>query len=95
MRLKKNLIQLVESDYTPLQANQEGLLRGGFGAMAIVTANSVDVKANVICKNPECKNGVCENPQCSNNCTINNCATPSPSPSPSPESMEVCSFLSF
>lgn len=95
MRLKKNLTQLVESDYTPLKTNQEGLLRGGFGAMTVVAANSVDVKANGICRNPVCKNGVCENPQCSNNCTINNCATPSPSSSPSPEPMEVGSFLSF
>ncbi len=95
MRLKKNLIQLVESDYTPLQTNQEGLLLGGFGTMTVVAPNSIDINANL------CKNGNCPNPICSNQCTINNCTvattspTTSPSPSPSPSPANACSFLSF
>ena len=94
MRIKKNLIQLVESNYTPLQTNQEGLLRGGFGAMTAV-ANSININAN-ICKNPTCKNGECPNPECSNACTvINYCPSTSPSPSPSPSPAMVGSFLGF
>lgn len=33
MKLKKNLVQLVETDYAPLQTDKEGRLFGGFGSM--------------------------------------------------------------
>ena len=94
MRIKKNLIQLVESNYTPLQTNQEGLLRGGFGAMTAVV-NSLNIHANII-KNPTCKNGEYPNPECTITCTvINYCPSTSPSPSPSPSPAMVGSFLGF
>lgn len=35
MKVKRNLVQLVQSDYTPLQTSAEGLLRGGFGSIAV------------------------------------------------------------
>ena len=94
MRIKKNLIQLVESNYTPLQTTQEGLLRGGFGAMTAVV-NSLNINANII-KNPTCKNGEYPNPECTITCTvINYCPSTSPSPSPSPSPAMVGSFLGF
>lgn len=33
MRLKKDLTQMVVSDYVPLDTTQEGVLRGGFGSV--------------------------------------------------------------
>ena len=93
MRLKKNLIQLVESDYTPIERNQEGLLRGGFGAMSVI-ANSINLNAN-ICKNPTCTNGECANPSCANICTNNACQAPSPSPSASPVPTQSFGFVSI
>ena len=103
MRLKKNLIQLVESDYTPIERNQEGLLRGGFGAMSVI-ANSINLNANVCknksctngeCANPTCTNGECANPSCVNVCTNNGCHAPSPSPSASPVPTPSCGFVSI
>lgn len=93
MRLKKNLIQLVESDYTPIERNQEGLLRGGFGAMSVI-ANSTNLNVN-FCKNPTCTNGECENPSCVNVCTNNGCQVPSPSPSASPVPTQSFGFVSI
>ena len=93
MRLKKNLIQLVESDYTPIERNQEGLLRGGFGAMSVI-ANSINLNANV-CKNKSCTNGECANPSCVNVCTNNGCYVPSPSPSASPVPTQSFGFVSI
>lgn len=93
MKLKKNLVQLVQSDYSPLQTSAEGLLRGGFGSVVvgIATTSSLDVN---ICKNPTCKNGECANPQCSNQCTINYCSpttpTAAPSGSPTPTVTTMC-----
>ena len=73
MRLKKNLSQLVESNFTPLSTDKEGLLRGGFGALKIDAINAAKLEANGFCRNPKCTNGECDNPNCSNNCTINYC----------------------
>lgn len=78
MKIKRNLVQLVQSDYTPLQTSAEGLLRGGFGSVTIGSALSSKINAN-ICKNPNCTN-----PDCSNQCTINYCSPTTPSASPSP-----------
>lgn len=91
MKLKRNLVQLVQSDYTPLQTSAEGLLRGGFGSVTIGSALSAEININ-ICKNPKCANGECTNPDCSNQCTINYCSptTPSASPSPSAASAALC-----
>lgn len=72
MKVKRNLVQLVQSDYTPLQTSAEGLLRGGFGSIAVGKAIIGDINAN-ICRNPKCTNGECTNPECSNQCTINYC----------------------
>ena len=82
MKLKKNLVQLVQSDYTPLQTSAEGLLRGGFGSVVVGTASMGDL--NIACnKNPQCKNTQCANPQCSNQCTINYCGPTTPTAAPS------------
>lgn len=93
MKLKKNLVQLVQSDYTPLQTSAEGLLRGGFGSVAIGRAAFGDITLNA-CKNRECKNGECDNPMCSNQCTINSCGpttpTAAPSGSPTPTVTTLC-----
>ena len=56
MKVKRNLVQLVQSDYTPLQTSAEGLLRGGFGSIAVGKAIIGDINAN-ICRNPKCTNG--------------------------------------
>lgn len=55
MRLKKDLVQLVQSNYVPLHEEYEGRLRGGFGLIAVENA-AQGVKFNIVCKNPECKN---------------------------------------
>ena len=73
MRLKKNLSQLVESNFTPLSTDKEGLLRGGFGALKIDAIRAAELEVNIDCKNPKCTNGECNNPNCSNECTINYC----------------------
>ena len=73
MRLKKNLSQLVESNFTPLSTNEEGLLRGGFGAMTFSEAR-IDAGANYgLCFNT----GSC-NDGCKNNCN-ESCPPPSES----------------
>lgn len=51
MKLKKNLVQLVQSDYTPLQTSAEGLLRGGFGSVSIGVGFG-DITLNA-CRNRE------------------------------------------
>lgn len=99
MKVKRNLVQLVQSDYTPLQTSAEGLLRGGFGSIAVSKAIFGDINAN-ICRNPKCTNGECTNPECSNQCTINYCGpttpttptTPTigPSVSPTPTVTTMC-----
>lgn len=93
MKVKRNLVQLVQSDYTPLQTSAEGLLRGGFGSIAVGKAIIGDINAN-ICRNPKCTNGECTNPECSNQCTINYCGptTPTigPSASPTPTVTTMC-----
>jgi hypothetical protein len=96
MKVKRNLVQLVQSDYTPLQTSAEGLLRGGFGSIAVGKAIIGDINAN-ICRNPKCTNGECTNPECSNQCTINYCGpttptTPTigPSVSPTPTVTTMC-----
>lgn len=93
MRIKRNLVQLVQSDYTPLQTSAEGLLRGGFGSVVVGRANAFDFTLNT-CKNRECKNGECANPECSNQCTINYCGpttpTAAPSGSPTPTVTTMC-----
>lgn len=96
MKLKKNLVQLVQSDYTPLQTSAEGLLRGGFGSVVVGKAIIGDFKAN-ICKNPECRNGECDNPMCSNQCTINYCGptTPTAAPSGSPTPTVTTQCIGF
>lgn len=92
MKLKKNLVQLVQSDYTPLQTSAEGLLRGGFGSVTIGVGFG-DITLNA-CRNRECKNGECANPECSNQCTINYCGpttpTAAPSGSPTPTVTTLC-----
>lgn len=94
MKLKKNLVQLVQSDYTPLQTSAEGLLRGGFGSVAIGRAAIGDITVNACRRNPHCKNGECANPECSNQCTINYCGpttpTAAPSGSPTPTVTTMC-----
>lgn len=96
MKLKKNLVQLVQSDYTPLQTSAEGLLRGGFGSVSIGVGFG-DITLNACRRNPKCKNGECTNPECSNQCTINYCGpttptTPTigPSASPTPTVTTMC-----
>ena len=96
MKVKRNLVQLVQSDYTPLQTSAEGLLRGGFGLIAVGKAVIGDINAN-ICRNPKCKNGECTNPECSNQCTINYCGptTPTAAPSGSPTSTVTTMCIGF
>ena len=73
MRLKKNLSQLVESNFTPLCTDKEGLLRGGFGAMTFDAAAHVAARSNYLfCNNDNCNDG------CSNDCN-KSCAPPSKS----------------
>jgi hypothetical protein len=75
MRLKKDLTQLVQSDYVPLSTTQEGFLRGGFGSLPQISAKGIK-GSNILCKNPQCKNDGCS---VSNNC---DCLTPTPTAEP-------------
>lgn len=80
MRLKKDLVQLVKTDYVPLQTDKEGLLRGGFGAVMMAelvvegkgSNNKFCVKINV---------GKCS---VTNNCNCPVVPTPQPTPSATP-----------
>ena len=87
MKLKKSLVQLVESDYTPLKTDKEGKLRGGFGAVTIGTLREDSADTTNICNvcNVFCGNRKCSNPYCSNdNCKDANCEiVPTASPKPS------------
>ncbi len=98
MRLKKNLAQMVESDYVPLTTTQEGNLQGGFGSISLSSAGDISGN-NVVCTNPTCRNkncvnpsctnGECPNPICVNECTINNCDGVKPSPTPTSSSANL------
>lgn len=99
MRLKKNLSQMVESDYTPLSTTEEGALLGGFGTIVLHSVGDISGN-NLLCKNPKCTNGECPNPNCTNaecpnptcvnQCTINNCScTPSPNPDETNANMTI------
>lgn len=70
MKLKKDLVQLVHSDYVPLRTDQEGQLRGGFGSVDVyIQAESLTINV----------------PNCSCNKVCNTC-TPTTSPSATPQS---------
>lgn len=92
MKLKKDLLSLVKTDYVPLQADKEGLLRGGFGTMS-TGIGDIDIDLNVPCKNRKCTNGTCPNPSCQNDCTVNYCSPSTASPSPSPSTVNAAAFL--
>lgn len=87
MKLKKDLKDLVESDYTQLTTTEEGKLTGGFGTIKVEIPDTIDgitinfVKCNA---NPACQN---------DRCTINQCPssfTPSKDPTPDPKlSIEI------
>ena len=88
MRLKRSLVQLIESDYTPLKTDKEGKLRGGFGSVASISSSTDNADTNKICNictpNVFCSNRKCSNPYCSNdNCKDANCK-PVPTASPKP-----------
>lgn len=88
MKLKKSLVQLVESDYTPLKTDKEGKLRGGFGSVTVSTLGEDSTDTNKVCNscniNIFCGNRRCSNPNCSNdNCKDADCK-PVPTASPKP-----------
>jgi hypothetical protein len=91
MRIKKDLIQLMEADYVPLQTSQEGLLKGGYGSIWDVLLGRGDIKANAYCPT-----------KTTNQCTMNSCAPSasptsaqtSPSTSPNPSTSPKPTFAS-
>jgi len=85
MRLKKNLSEMVKTDYVPLTTTQEGNLQGGFGSIALSPLGEISGNNVGLCsgRNPQCIND-CPNPSCQNQCSINYCIAPEPSPSPKP-----------
>ncbi len=70
MRIKKDLTQLMEADYVPLQTSQEGHLKGGYGSIWDILLGRGNINANAYCPT-----------ETTNQCTINSCA-PSASPTP-------------
>lgn len=89
MRIKKDLTQLMEADYVPLQTSQEGHLKGGYGSIWDVLLGRGDINANAYCPT-------------TNKCTINSCAPSasptsgqtSPSTSPNPSTSPTPTFAS-
>ena len=72
MKLKRNLSQLVQTDYTPLVQTKEGQLRGGFGAID-TGIEMTSKRFNIICKNDNCG---CTKPSTNPTNTINPTTTP-------------------
>lgn len=70
MKLKKQLTQMVKTDYKPLQTTAEGKLTGGFGNL-LSTPSPAGHVFNFICSGRN------------DGCTLNQCPPPSPSTSTS------------
>lgn len=91
MKLKKDLSELVNSDYEPLTEDQEGMLKGGFGTITVTVPETLDeLTVNAYCpRNPKCTN---------DSCTINYCPTPTRPPVPPtapPDSQSGTSTISI
>lgn len=61
MKLNKQISELVQTDFVPVEETKEGLLRGGFGEI-LAEKDSTRVRNNCACNgnNCDCPNGKCE-----------------------------------
>lgn len=92
MRVKKNLTQLMAADYVPLQATQEGHLKGGFGSIFGALLGNANLNGNCPVKNSCVMNSTCTvvtspsptDAQTSPSSSVNPSASPTPKTSVAP-----------
>lgn len=73
---QKGLLSNCEQLFTPMSSDEEGLLRGGFGGISVLSDNGATNMGciNSPCTNVSCKNNICGNGDCRNSfCNNRDC----------------------